>query len=339
MASVTLSWAISSVELTYRLGELTLGSVAFCMRALETHFTALPDDVYEGASEQLATPEVEGILLRSCPVSRRLSRLSWTGRALRYVPMQYERYYVKLDGTFENYLLKFSSSSRSTLKRKVRRFTEAAGGKLQWREYSTPAEMVEFHTAARQISRTTYQELLLGAGLPDEPDFVTSMIRLADRKAVRAYVLFLDNCPAAYMFCPALNQTILLYPYLGYDPHFRDLSPGTVLQYLVLERLFEDGQFSLFDFTEGQGPQKISFATGSRACADIYYFRWRPRPIAFALLHAAIDGLSSTAGRALQGLGAKRHVRNVFRILALRAVERDARKVNKVTHKGRSVRS
>ncbi len=82
---------------------------------------------------------------------------------------------------------------------------------------------------------------------------------MASTDSVRAYVLFLHGKAVAYLCCPVVNG-VLLYSYLGYDPKHADLSPGTVLQYLVFESLFEEKRFRAFDFTEGQGEHKSSSA-------------------------------------------------------------------------------
>ena len=55
------------------------------------------------------------------------------------------------------------------------------------------------------------------------------MLRLAAEDRVRAWLLEIGGVPAAYLYCPAESDT-LLYQYVGHDPAFAELSPGSVLQ-------------------------------------------------------------------------------------------------------------
>jgi CelD/BcsL family acetyltransferase involved in cellulose biosynthesis len=89
--------------------------------------------------------------------------------------------------------------------------------------------------------------------------------------------------PISYLFCSAQAE-VLLYRHFGYDPEFGRWSPGTVPQYLALERLFAEGRFRLFDFTAGA--HKQFFSTGSTRCADLYFFRRTPRNLLLLGLHA-----------------------------------------------------
>jgi hypothetical protein len=161
-----------TVRLRYQLGEVPLFSVGFELCVLSTHFTRLgksPEDTREAVEASAA--KGDGILLRSHPIPEKLPRIGRARNRLRYVPSQYERRYIDLDGTFDEYLKRFSSKSRSTLRRKVRKFAKLCGGEPTWRTYRTPKEMEEFYRLAREVSRRTYQERLLDAGLPETDEF------------------------------------------------------------------------------------------------------------------------------------------------------------------------
>ena len=186
----TGSWRCQPVPLNFRLGELTLFSPRLPLYVCTRHLTELPED-WEDPLEPLADlpTGTEGILFRSHPTRRLLRRLRWISGTIRYVPSQYERFYVDLDRSTEEYLKTFSSKSRSTLKRKMRRFADFSGGDIHWREYRSVREMEEFYATARRVSAMTYQEKLLNAGLPDSASFRKKMLELAERDEVRGYLL------------------------------------------------------------------------------------------------------------------------------------------------------
>jgi CelD/BcsL family acetyltransferase involved in cellulose biosynthesis len=244
------------------------------------------------------------------------------GRAwIRYVPRQYDRHYADLSTTYDAYLGTFSTKSRSNLRKKVRKFEERSRGPTRWRCYKTSGEIEEFYRFARDISRQSYQERLLDAGLPEDEAFRAAMVERAKEGRVRGYLIFLDEIPIAYLYCP-IHEGIVSYAFLGYRAEFSELSPGTVLLWLVMEELFREGTHRIFDFTEGgdrgQHSQKRLFSTGSVQCADVYLFRRTAANWIIVLTHLAVDWLSASIGFALESLGLKRRVkswtRSIFRV-------------------------
>ncbi len=172
----------------------------------------------------------------------------------------YRRNYIDMAGSFDSYLGRFSSKTRSTLNRKRRKLAEHSGGQLDVREYRTPNEMEQFIDIALPLSRRTYQARLLEAGLPEGEAARTEMLALAAHDHVRGFILFLDNKAVSYLYLPIENR-IIYYAFLGYDPEFANLSTGTVLQLDALERLYAERRFRYFDFTEGEGAHKQLFGT------------------------------------------------------------------------------
>jgi len=306
-------WSIKTVKLRYFMGEIHLFSVDFPLMVLDTHFTMLASDL----SKTLLSPEdlpstVQGALIRSHPIKTSPIRLIWLSGLIRYIPSEYERYYIDLQASFADYLKKFSSKSRSTLKRKLKKFASASGGEICWREFRKYEEIREFYQLARGVSRMTYQERLLDSGLPNNEAFRKQMLDLAPKGLVRGYLLFLAKRPVAYLYCP-IKDGVFLYQYVGYDPEFRNLSPGTVLQYLVLEKLFCEAGPQMFDFTEGEGEHKRFYATGSVRCADVYYFRATAKNLLFIGLHYVVNVLSRNIVRILESIRLKNRVKRFFR--------------------------
>jgi len=215
-------------------------------------------------------------------------------------------------GTFEDYLKQFSSKSRSTLRRKVRKYGQLCGGEPDWRTYRTAAEMEEFYRLARDVSRKTYQERLLDAGLPESDEFRKELLAAAERDFTRGYLLFHESRPVAYLHCP-IHDGVVFYGHLGYDPEYAKWSPGTVLQHLALEQLFMEPDLRMFDFTEGEGQHKSFFATHSALCADIYYLRRSLRNRGLVRLHAVLEAFSRALVRQLDRLGLKERIKRLIR--------------------------
>lgn len=297
------------------LGEFLLFSPKLDVVRWDGHFTELdgnaPVDLH-----RLHVPESGmSALIPSYPIRERLPRFKVSRPFLRYVPTQYRHYYVELEGgDFDQYLNKFSSKSRYTLRKKVRKFEEFSGGTIEWREFASADDILVFHKLARQISAKTYQERLLNAGLPEDDRFCRELVERARQGKVKGYLLFSRGRPIAYICCP-LADGVLFYQYVGYDPEFREWSPGTLLQYVVLDRLFREGRFRMFDFTAGEGAHKQFFATGSILCADIYLVRATIRNVAVVLSHSGFSAISHGFARATDKLGAKSALKRWFRNL------------------------
>jgi hypothetical protein len=144
---------------------------------------------------------------------------------------------------------------------------------LDIRSYHDAEAFAVFHPLARAISARTYQERLLGSGfLPEDMESVRRIGSLATQDRLRAWLLFLDGTPIAYLCCTAEGGSIL-YSHVGHDPAHNDLSPGAVLQVEAMRELFDERDFARFDFTEGEGQHKRQFSTDGTACVDVLLLR------------------------------------------------------------------
>lgn len=304
---------IDSVELKYWFGPFRLGSARFRV-AVETIDVAelaagrhrpTPglDDVPDGA---------DGVFRSSEPRQASDDAISRDGALLRYVQKSFPRYVADLTTDYEGYLGKFSSKTRSGLRRKIRKFEQASGGEIDWRSYTSPAALREFHGHAREISRLTYQEKLFDAGIPDDEGFVEETVRLARDDHVRAYLLFLEGRPVAYLYCPIVDG-VVVYGFLGFDPQHARSSPGTVLQLLAFEQLFEEGKYSMFDFTEGEGEHKKLFSTTSFGCANVFYLKPSLSNRMRIYLHYWLAWMSGRFEAFVRASGVHRRLRRLLR--------------------------
>lgn len=201
----------------------------------------------------------------------------------------YQRHYIDMAGSFEEYLARFSSKTRSTLRRKHRKLIKDIGGEVEFREYRTPDEMDEFRDLALPLSRRTYQAKSLDAGLPESGEAHDERRRLASENRVRAYLLCADGQPISYLYLPVIEDTIV-YAFLGYDPGHAKFSPGTVLQLEALERLFAEGRYRYFDFTEGEGAHKAMFGTDA---VDACSFFMMKKGITNRVLLSSVDAFDA----------------------------------------------
>lgn len=306
-------WERRRVALAFRIGTRTLGAIKLPLLVRTANIFERPLT----ADELVPRPEsfdagTCGCVNWSQPICTKFQRLRRRGRLLVYVAHQYQRYFVDLSGGYDDYLAKFSAKSRATLRRKLRKFEELSGGRIQWRIFRTPHEVEEFFRLAAPLAQSTYQERLFGGGLRADTTYLASILQLAEQDQVRAYLLFLKEQPIAYLLCP-ISDGALIYDKQGYDPRYASRSPGTVLQVLALESLFKERTHRLLDFTEGEGEHKQFFSTHSQLCADIFVLRARPWVVVTVAAHAAMESLTAPLRDALRRLGLLAKVRRLLR--------------------------
>lgn len=265
-----------------------------------------PSDVLQERSQ--------GFAIRALPVTTKQPTLGASGDYLYYTQLQYRHCFIDLGMSFGEYQKKFSSKTRATINRKLRKYADFCNGPIHWTVYKEPDEMRIFYSLAREVSKKTYQEKLLDAGVPDSEEFLREMEMLAALDHVRAYVLFHGQRPVSYLYCPVEND-VLIYAYLGYDPEYLKLSVGTVLQWLAIQQLFGESCFKAFDFTEGQSEHKRLFATHEIQCANVIFLKKSLRNRALIYSHILMGQVSRWLGHLLDTLGAKARIKHFIRFM------------------------
>jgi CelD/BcsL family acetyltransferase involved in cellulose biosynthesis len=253
---------VTRVPIKFQIGARTVFSVPRQLLRLPLSL----DDALTGAVPALPPlGGADGYQVTSLPEDL-LPALTASGRIV-FVRQRYTRFHADLTTGFDAWWAGLSGNTRSGLKRKAKRI-----GASEVRRYRTPDELAAFHGIARGIAEKTYQERLLGSGLPDSPAFVADMLEQAAAGTVRAWLLFVEGAPVAYLYCP-IRAGNVIYEYVGHDPAAADLSPGAVLQLEAMRDLFAEDGLRHFDFTEGEGQHKRSMASGGIACVDLLLLR------------------------------------------------------------------
>tara|TARA_B100000678_G_scaffold31016_1_gene22968 strand:+ start:435 stop:1349 length:915 start_codon:yes stop_codon:yes gene_type:complete len=253
----------------------------------------------------------DGIRVLSAPLSMERQIVAAFPDHIAGAREEFHRHYIAMDGSFEDYLARFSGKTRSTLRRKARKFAQADGGALDIRAYTAAEEVERFLQLALPLSGKTYQARLLDAGLPDGDGARDEMLAEAAAGRMRCFLLFLGGEPVAYLSLPVRGKT-LVYAHLGYDPAHAQLSPGTVLQMEALRMLFAEERFRFFDFTEGDGAHKALFGTHSVACCSFVLLR---RTLANRVLLGARAGFDAGVARGKALVQGNRSLASARRLL------------------------
>ena len=264
--SSSAEWSRATEQLAFQFGPWVLARWSFGSLSNRTSPIA-----HSGRCHR--PPILQPITFQTMPDDGTVSRtLSIDGRAIRYVPYRGKRYLVDLSiGSFADYLHRFSSNTRNRLKRQLRHLIQRAGGPIDVLSYTSPHEISEFRQHAIAVSRVSYQSKI-GWGFPESEEYKIHLISEATKGRLRGYILMAAGKPISYGMCRT-EADIITYLIIGYDPEYRQFSPGTILLLRIVEALFAEHRFRLFDLGGHAADYKAFHATGS-----IGYLRviWMP---------------------------------------------------------------
>lgn len=259
----------------------------------------------------------KGYLLRSLHLQPEQPTYMTDNDYIYYIPQTFHRYYIDLQQTFDEYSSKFSSKTRSTIRRKIKNFSKNCDNNVHFKCYKSVDEINDFYSLAREVSKNSYQEKLLDAGLPEGRAFKNRLTDLATNNSVRGYLLFDGDKPIAYMYCPISNGT-LVYQYLGYNPEYFKWSVGTILHWYAFQDIFNEGIYKYFDFTEGQSEHKRLYSTGSFFCGNVYIFPKSLQAWFLVASHSTVNSLSEKLGVWAEKIGIKAKLKKLLRFRSLK---------------------
>lgn len=305
-------WHRFTYELKFYLGEYTV--TKFNLQVQRKVFSL--NDIINHNCDLELPPDLDldlddGFLIADFPRECSLRTSNIRNGLIYYCVKSYSRCYIDMTIDFDDYKSKFSAKTKSGINRKINKLSREVGD-VGIQQYSTPDQICEFFQMARPISAVSYQERLLDCGLPTGQNFVKSSIKAATQDKLRAYILFINNTPVSYLYCPVENK-VIQYAYLGYIPEYAKFSPGTILQWLATEKLFSEKKFIAFDFTEGDSEHKKFFSTHQVPCSIELVLKLGLKSRLIIVIHQFFCLVSDMLVQALRRLGLKSIIKKWLR--------------------------
>lgn len=229
--------------------------------------------------------------------------LFYSERGLRPHP------YIRIEGSFEDYIQKFSSKTRNNFSRQVRKLRET--GDVELVRITEERQVDSFTGAAAEISRKTYQFRVLRIGVRD-PEGLKEWLKWAARQGwLRSYLLKCAGIPCAFQIAYQYNRTFLGVE-IGHDPAWSKLGVGIIQQLLAVEDLFKQSRPDICDFG-AYAHYKQFLANDAYSDALVWLFRRRPYPLLALGTYRLFDAISKTAGAVLDQVNLKSKVRQWLR--------------------------
>lgn len=288
-----LEWIEKSYFFTMHFGPIQVGRVRLRARQLWTAFPVFLRHPHLPSVSRSDLDGVEAVCIPGFPASRNFPALQFPPGMIQYVIWSDTRFLIPISETFNAYLLSRSRNTRSKLNQKLRHWRALTGGEAVIQEFRGAIQMGEFYSIASPLSKKTWQGKL-GSGL-EEVDRPEELLRMAAANQARGYILFCRNRPAAFELC-YVQGTTMVTSQTGFDPAYAEYSPGTVLFYLLLEKLFAEGEMEFLDLMEGTPfPYKASFVTLRVPSMRLLYLRRSPGPLCLVLLDLLLKKLGKIA--------------------------------------------
>jgi len=211
--------------------------------------------------------ECDCVLIEAARADSYVSTFVQQSRRLRQHASVYVRYgmtphyVIDIPPTFDEYLNKFKSKVRYNLRRQVKRLGECGGGELELARIEWADEVPRFLDEAGEVEAHSWQYQALGSTVNPSQEQCDKLTRLADQGILRCYVLRCGSKPCA-MVRGFQYAGVYYYSWCGFDQRLADLSPGTVLLYLLIEDLCRHRPPERLTFLWGDDRYKRLFATG-----------------------------------------------------------------------------
>jgi hypothetical protein len=199
--------------------------------------------------------------------------------------------------SLDAFLMSRSGSQRSKLRRKYKNVLAHFNGKVQVRCFRSLTDLGPAIADMEKIASKT-DKRLFGLGFFDTPQIREQMAVAAERGWLRVYILYLEERPAAFWRCTVYGGC-LQGDHAGYDPVWRELSPGIFLFLNILEDFREDDIKSI-DF--GYGNTQFKRCLGDLRCVESRLRIYAPtlRGILLNLLNTATPCATNAARFLLQ---------------------------------------
>lgn len=191
-----------------------------------------------------------------------------------------------------------SSKYKNQLRKKEKVFFGRFGTDFELREYRAPESVKEFLEAAGGINRKTYQFRLFGESVDSDDMAVADARRAALAGQFRSFVLWHGNVPLCFVLGHQRVDGTYEHRQTGYDPEWRDFSPGIYCNVLLLQRLYVADRPLLLDFGSGDSEYKRLFSNEALSTANPVLIPNLPR---YALAYW-MHGSAAAANSALVGL-------------------------------------
>jgi CelD/BcsL family acetyltransferase involved in cellulose biosynthesis len=184
----------------------------------------------------------------------------------------------------KSFLQSLSSNQRRNQKRRVKRLAETFGDRVRIESFQDASTLQRLMEHAESIAEKSYQRGL-GVGFADTPKMRKRLELEAQKKWLRAHILYLNDQPCSFWICSCYNGT-LYSDFMGFDPEYSKYEPGMYLVINVIEEICRENQT--------QTAARIDFGIGDSEWKSILGNQsWREESVCIFAPTATAVGVNS----------------------------------------------
>ncbi len=173
---------------------------------------------------------------------------------------------IQLPQTPEEYWQKFSSKTRQTFRRKLKKF-----GETRLERIAEVVDVPRFLEAAHAISVHTWQTRQFGLRIRNDAAELAQFTKLAELGLLRCYLWHVDNRPVAFTVGNQ-DHGCFHYEEVGYLAEFAKFSPGQMMLIQMIDDLITHNHADWFDFGGGDADYKELFANHTSRSGTVWLF-------------------------------------------------------------------
>lgn len=157
--------------------------------------------------------------------------------------------------TYDEYLASLSRKSRYKYKKSFEKFCTMFDGKFHFETFQNQSDVSEFFSYLNDIYKLTWQAKTFGLKERNSDKTIALHKVIAEQNQFLSYVLFIENKPIAFILGYACAQEYLYFE-IGYDENFKNIEPGKVLAWMLIDDLYKNHQIKSLDFDTGENNYK-----------------------------------------------------------------------------------
>jgi hypothetical protein len=161
----------------------------------------------------------------------------------------------KLLESYETWLASLRRKTRGTIRRHIRRLEKLYPGKTRFLKITSAEDVPEFLELLDDVYEKTWQAKTFGYTKRNTKHNIFYYQGIADRGWLKSYLLLIDNQAAAFIIGYQYNG-IFEYSEPGYDPQYSKIGIGSVLNYHMLQDLYQSDRPEAIDFGFGENQYK-----------------------------------------------------------------------------------
>lgn len=198
----------------------------------------------------------------------------------------YRRCRIALTGSYDGYLASLGRSTRKDLRRLVRHFNEAFEGSAEAQVITRPEDVEAALPDLFALSAKTYAGRVLGLGISPGNVLERQLRHGAKLGMTRLDLLRVGGRAISFQIA-YIHRHTLYATQAGYDPEWREWSPGIVHHAFILQHLCRTSpEIRFFDFMYGEEPYKARLSNAFHRESHFYLF---PRTARGGLTWVALE--------------------------------------------------